>query len=166
MATILDLRRGAFATCWLRTVEIMQSDDVLGRAIQTWMVWDGSKTVPSHRPDVSSMAPILRMEPAISPATWFDPSSQAGFLQVKIRLIVKSFVAEDYLNLWEAVMDSLYPYGERSRQLAIEETLVNAGATTGQWEFSVPAANPDRQDEDGMFACDGMMRLHVRKQFM
>jgi hypothetical protein len=162
----LELRRGAFASCWLKTVEIMRADPVWLQTIRTWRVWDGSRVGTLQDIDIATDSPILRLEPGIGPMGWFDPSSQAGMLQVKIRLIVRSWDAEDFLNLWECLIDSLYPYAERARQDAIRQSLANAGATTGQWEFAIPAASPAMQSDDGTFVCDGMMRLEVAKQFM
>lgn len=162
----LDLRRGAFSACWLKTLEIMQGDEVLARAIKTWRVWDGGHASTRQDIEIGSDTPILRMEPTIAAMSWYDPSSQSGMLQVKLRLIIRSWEAEDYLNLWEAVIDSLYPYGEEARQLANEQMLRDAGATTGQWKFAFPAATPALQGEDGAFACDGMMQLEVAKQFL
>jgi hypothetical protein len=162
----LDLKRGAFAACWLRTVEIMRGDPTLSQVIRTWRLWDGSNVGTLMDIDIASDSPILRLEPNIGAMSWFDPSSQAGFLQIKVGLIIKSFDAEDFLNLWEVVMDSLYPHGDRTRQDAIRQSLTDAGATTGQWEFAIPAAEARMQGDDGTFRCDGMMRLEVAKQFM
>lgn len=165
MAGILDLEDGVRTRIFRHTVDWMQADEALKRSIQTWMVWDGSKITGSQRPDLSTMVPILRMEPTIGAMSWYSPDAQAGYLIIRLRTIIKSWNADDYLNLWEAIENSLYPYDQNSRQLLVQQQLRDLGAATGQWEFSSPAAAPDHQDEDGMFACDGMMRILCARGF-
>ena len=162
---VLDLRQSARAKVFRRTVEYMRADETLNNVIRTWMPWDGSDIAGVQRPPLANMVPILRLEPNMGAMSWYSPDAHSGFLIVKIRTVIQTWDADDYLNLWEAVENSLYPYDQRSRQLAFQQELRDLGAETGQWEFATPAATPLNPDDSGMFACDGMMRIAVVRPF-
>lgn len=159
MAGVLDLPDGPHTRVWLKTLEILQGDEVLSRTVRTWIVPDGS-TDPK---ELTSATPIIRLDPAISPFEWYDPGAQSSDLLIHIRLVIQSRDATDRLNLWAAFVNALYPFGQHSRQLEIQQALRDAGAEdTGQYQFNVVPSEPDpRSDEDGMQVCDGQMKISV-----
>ena len=161
---VLDLKRGTRTNVWLRTLEILQEDEALSNAVQTWITWRGEQIAQS--PDITPMMPVLRIEPTIGPMVWYAPDAQYGPLTLKVTFSVQSREAEDYMNFWEAFENALYPFGEAQRQLSIQQSLRDAGAETGQWMFSIPATDPDpRLNEDGIFHCRGNMMISVIRSF-
>jgi hypothetical protein len=147
------------------TVDYMRNDEALSKAVRTWQVWDGGDINSILRPPISAMTPLIRMDPTLAPMNWHSSDAQQGFLVVKIRTIIQTTDADDYLNLWDAIDASLYPYGQRSRQLLFQQELADLGCEPQQWEFSTPAATPMGIDDSGMFNCDGLMRINIVRAF-
>jgi hypothetical protein len=162
---VLDLRQGSRAKVFRHTVEFMRSDEALNKAIRTWLVWDGADIAGVLRQPLSSTVPSLLLEPNIGQMAWYSPDAHSGYLIVKLRMALQSMDADDYLNLWEAIENSLYPYDQRSRQLLFQQQLRDLGAETGQWEFATPAGTPINPGDSGSFACEGMMRIAVTRPF-
>ena len=157
---ILDLPQSARDKVWLRTVEILKTDETLAKTIQTFIVWDGTKI--SYSPDLSSMMPVLRLMPIIGPQSWYSPDAQYGWLNISILMSIQTRYASDYLNLWSAVENAIYPYGRQDLINARIADFVELGCETGLYEFSLPPMNPDpRQTEDGILATQGQMRISV-----
>jgi hypothetical protein len=137
---------------------------VLAKTIRTWKLWDGSKL--AQGPDLSSEMPVLRLEPAIGPQTWWSPDAHIGPLMIRVNYSIQTRYVEDVLNLWEAIENALYPYGRWDEQERMRMALVECGSDTGQWEFAMPASDPNpRETEDGIFHCIGMMRISVVRGF-
>ncbi len=154
----LDLPDCPHSRVFLRTCEILVEDDTLARTVQTWILPDGRKD-PN---ELSGCFPLVRLEPNMSPMQWFDPSSQSSWLVINIRTCIQSRDATDRLNLWAALVNALYPFGQYERQLQIQQSLRDAGAEIGQYEFNLPATTPDpRSDQDGYQVCDGQLRISV-----
>jgi len=161
----LDLKRGVRSKVFRAIETVLRADPVLDRTIRTWVTWDG--TNPSQSADLPGMCPILRLEPSVGPMGWFDPSSQFGPLVIRVGMVVQSYHAEDYLDLWEAIEGALYPEGNWEAQQRIRNALADLGAEIGQVEFSLPATTPDpRGVADGLFLCSGMMRISIVRQFL
>jgi hypothetical protein len=118
---VLDLPQSNRAKVFRLTVDYMRNDEALSKAVRTWQVWDGGDIQSILRPPLPSGAPYIRMDPTLAPMNWHSPDAQQGFLVVKIRMIVQSTDSDDYLNLWDAIEASLYPYGQRSRQLLFQQ---------------------------------------------
>ena len=160
----LDLLQGARSRVWLAVRDLAVNDDVLKRTIQTFIVWDGSKI--SASPDLTSMMPLLRMSPKIGPQQWYSPDAIYGPLNIDVLMAIQTRDAVDALNLWEAFENVYYPYGDRARQMQIQQALRDAGAETGQIEFTAPANDPDpRVSEDGVFNMLGSIRLSVIRTY-
>ncbi len=160
---VLDLTESPYTKVWKTTLEIMQSDETLRSVVQTWIVPDGSK---SPNPLQSAM-PVLELDPVMGPMSWFDPSSQYGYLTIKLRTYVRSYDAADVFNLHSAIIRAFFPQDEPRRQYDIRDMLAKAGAIdTGQFEFNFPPTEPDpRFDDEGLKICVGQMRISVIHTF-
>jgi|GEM_PF-4759036 hypothetical protein len=153
---VLDLPRWNTVAAWLRTVEILREDEDLSNAVQTWVVWDGEP------PSTTPAFPLLELEPLLGPLDWYSPADQAGDLIVRYSFTVKSYDAEDYMNFFGAIVNALYPRNETERCNAIQASLRQCGAQTGQWTFAMPLTDPDPQARaDGIYTCQGQMRLNM-----
>jgi hypothetical protein len=159
MPGVLDLPDGPHSRVWLKTLEILQADEVLARTVRTWEVPDGNTDVIQG----TSATPTIRLEPSIGGLDWWSEDAHFGYLLINIRFIIQSRDATDRLNLFGAFVNAIYPYGKLARQLEIQQALRDAGAQdTGQYEFNIPPSDPEpRSDEDGKQVCDGQMRIQV-----
>jgi hypothetical protein len=147
---------------WVVLRDLALRDETLSRVIRTYLVWDGPTSI-SRADDMGSMLPLLRLTPVIGPQSWYDPSSQKGWLTVNVVMGVMSPYILDAMGLWGALERAYYPL-DLGRRLAIERQLIDAGAIDGQVQFSAPAVDPNpRLSDDGQFTMQGSMRIEVRR---
>ena len=157
---ILDLATGTRATVFRTIVSQLKADPVLANAVKFWMVWDDSEW--DRNVITSLQQPGIRLTPIPASQGWYSPDAFSGYLQIQCEIGIPSVDADDYLNLWEAIENALYPPGDRVTQLAYQQALRDAGSETGLVEFNLPASDPNAvAHNDGIWWCQGQMRISV-----
>lgn len=160
----LDLPESIHAKVWKKCVSILRSDVTLDRAVQTWVTYDGSPLPGAE--NLTGAYPLLQLVPSLEAMPWESPASFAGHMSMRIRMFIQSVDAEDYFNLWQAIVRAFYPLNDVPGQFAIEQALLTAGATTGQVEFiQPPSAAGALINAENCWALEGVMRVQVRHNF-
>ncbi len=159
MAT-LDLQQGTASKVFRAIVTMLKADAVLVDAVKQWMVWDGSEW--DKNVITSLQQPGIRLTPMPASRGWYSPDAFQGWLIITCEIGISSVDADDYLNLWEALENALYPPNDRPTQLVMQQTLRDAGCETGLVEFNMPANDPDAiSHNDGLWWCQGQMRVSI-----
>lgn len=159
-ATELGLELDERCRVWAAIRDLALDDETLSRVVRTFQVWDG-KTSISRADATGSMCPLLKMTPIIGAQSWYSPDSQAGFLTIRVELAVITPYILDPMSLWGTLERVYYPRDFAGRE-SVRRALVDAGAETGQLEFSAPANDPDPKiSDDGLMIARGSMRLMV-----
>lgn len=156
----LPLKQGNRARVFRKIVEQLKADETLSNAVPTFLVWDDSEA--DGNPIHSGMMPAILLTPQPMWTGWYSEDAHAGMLVINVEIDIESRHADDYLNLWEAVENALYPPGNHEGQLVMEQALRDCGAETGLVEFHGPAWDQQAAlSNDGLFNCKGAMRISV-----
>jgi hypothetical protein len=86
-------------------VEILQADDVLGRVVRTWEVFDGDQK--SVLPPPQGSMPWIRLRPGPSPKTRADEVSYELLFTIYFEWATEGLHADDHLNFWAAICRAL-----------------------------------------------------------
>lgn len=81
---------------------------------------------------------VMRLYPTTGPQTWFSPDALEVTLTVAVEAHLPGTDPEDVLLLQDAIEDALYPADGG----AFRQSLVTAGAVTGQPTFTGPLTQP------------------------
>jgi hypothetical protein len=107
------------------------------------------------KPNIVFLATLGRM-------SWFTERSQAGALVISYRCSIDSTDDEDLLNLQEAIEGVFYP----SDDFAFQQSLITAGAVTGQAEFPQPLNLPQSSaGTSGLLLPTGQIVIEVERGF-
>jgi hypothetical protein len=85
--------------------EVLRADPALAATIKTWSTWKGEGD--DRMPTASGMLPFLQMSPVMLPNESMGVDRKVAVLGVRIRVAVAGLIAEDIVNLWDAVEDAL-----------------------------------------------------------
>lgn len=145
----------------------MKADPTLKDVIPpgNWQTWNGKATDKAPPPKQDS--PTITLDVDAGSVAFWSPSSLVSDLFINIQLGINSLDLEDVLDLWEAIEDALYPRGDdaRTRRLAIQKRLTDAGAHTGLTAFTIPATDRDpEKGDDGRMVSTGQLKIQVRKE--
>lgn len=160
---IPGLPMGNRARVYKQIVEWMQTDPVLLTVVKVWTT--GLGTGEWKSPKAQTATHIL-ISPRLGPVEPYSPDSQLGNLQIEVRLgvvgaAVGSLDMLDVMNLWEAIENAFYPFGDQARQWDVEQRLRDAGSHTGQIKFSQPATFQGVDPDTKRPILAGMMQLDV-----
>jgi hypothetical protein len=147
-----------------RQVEaFLRNDPILARVVRgdAWKDFSGN---PNDAAALApAQAPAIRIAPAPGPMTWATPDSMRAPLYINIECCVAGLVADDVLNLQDAIERAIYP-ADPVKRLAQINTLQALGASDGLVEFAMPiwdrAADLGRS---GHWFPVGQMRIDVRR---
>lgn len=121
------------------TERILRADATLGRVVKTWRTWEGA---PHDKADpTEATCPFARLSIQAGGMAFYSPSTMQGRLEIAAELVVAGSCLDDLHNLWGAFARALYPADSDARQ-SIQLRLREAGARTGQYEFSQVAFDP------------------------
>lgn len=151
-----------------RTIEgWLRSDPDLGKVVRpdAWKTFMGDPSDASGLPVLQGV--VMRLIPSIDPITWATPDSMFAPLNIHVSCCVAGLLADDYLNLQQAIETAIYPKDPTVR-MAREEKLRAAPmyCETGLVTFSMPLG--DRSAEigtSGNWYPVGTMSIIIRRVF-
>jgi hypothetical protein len=134
-----------------RIVQQLKNDPVLKRSLKTLLAWGG--TPEDARPLTIDESPGIRLTPGFGPDVWQFPDAQAGWMFIKVEMLVPGFDVGDMIDLWWALEIALYPrdwnarmaFQQALREVGLPQGL--AGAKTGLITFSQPIADDAPADQ-------------------
>jgi hypothetical protein len=159
----LDLDDSNETKVFRRLVAILQADPTLARLVRprSWFTWTGA---PNEAAEFASgEAPAIRLTPVPGPDGWFGPEGMVNVLSVNLEIALNSTNADDLLNFWQAIRRAFYPR-DHAAQLALHQSLRDAGAETGLVMFSAAANDPNQAARrDGMTLAAAQLKIRVLK---
>lgn len=156
------IRSNSTLTAVFRKVEAaLKASDTLKGAVIGWRAWKARDGVSGTEPPKGKFT--VELFPFIESQTWESPSSHSVLLAIEVRLTFDSKDAGDYLDVWTAVIQAVYPTDQAAR-LALQQTLREAGCVTGEPEIQWPTPVPEMVAMDGRFEVAGHVRFEVRFQ--
>lgn len=163
--SIPGLPRGNRSQVFRRICQQLMTDPVLASVVKAWDVFAGESA--DQMPGNIMECPYIKLLPRLGTVGWYSPDAQMGPLEIQVQAGVDGLDAADCLDLWDAFERAVYPYDDRTKQLAFEADLVALGAETGQIEFSRPASIAQLPDANAglQFTLLGMMRLNIVRPF-
>lgn len=161
MAT-LNLPVGARVAVWRLVKAQLLADPGLAAAGVKLVFFDGATDrqavadqADAPKPNVTFLATLGRM-------SWFTERSHSGALVISYRVAIDSTDDEDLLNLQEALEGVFYP----SDDFAFHQSLVAAGAVTGEALFASPLSLPQSSaGGSGLLMPTGQIVLDVERTF-
>ncbi|MGE5755753.1 MAG: hypothetical protein ACM35G_08565 [Planctomycetaceae bacterium] len=161
--TKLPLPDGQRTKVFRQVEAFLRNDPVLSRVVRgdAWKDFSGDPN-DAARP-APLQAPAIRIYPAPGPMAWATPDSMLAPLYINIECCVAGLVADDVLNLQDAIERAIYP-ADPVRRRAQVGALQALGAIDGLVEFALPlwdrAADMGRS---GHWFPVGQMRIDVRR---
>lgn len=154
----LDINASVWSKVYRAVVQkIKTNSDVKRVAKDRVYSWDG--TLDDRADWAPSVGhPEIQLTPITTGVGWYDPSSQAGTLTVKVEIAVSSLCIDDAMDLFDAIATAVAPFGNDD----FVRTLESLGAETGEIVFDTPAydASPNTNPL-GYFVATGSFRLKV-----
>lgn len=98
---------GPLIRVFRKVEEILKADPVLAGNVRTWSTWDGASTMADTAPITPSMCPYIQLSPVKLPSDVQAVGRSVVFLGIRITAAVEGLVAEDIVNFWDAIEDSL-----------------------------------------------------------
>lgn len=138
-------------------VGILKADPVLKGQVKTLLSWEGKPTDAADL--VLGMAPAIRLTPTGGPDGWMSPNTVVGDLYINFEMLTASYLVDDLMNLWRAVVAAIYDPSSTSFT-AIQATLRNAGAYPPSPQFTMPAF--DAKPESNF--CFGTAQMLIKCQ--
>jgi hypothetical protein len=92
---------------------VLREDPALAGAVKTWASWRGDGL--DKMPLASGMMPYIRLSPVVMPSEIMGVGRSVAVLGVRVEVGVAGLVAEDIVNLWDAVEDAVVrekPFGD------------------------------------------------------
>lgn len=159
----LNLPDGARVAVWRLVKQQLRGDATLAASGVELVFFEGDlsrDTLTALRdrggPAVLFLATLGRM-------AWFTERSMSGALVVSYQVLIPGLDDEDALNLQEAIEAALYPADGH----AFEQSLVDAGAVTGQPIFASPLTmQPATAGTSGLLQPTGQFVLDIERGFI
>jgi hypothetical protein len=160
MPKALQTKASVWSKVFRRIVQQIEQNPDIRRVvgvdnIRSWSGVDADKApmVPS------SGAPIIRLTPNPANVSWYDPSSQAGTLTVRVEIVIQSLCVDDVADLWDLIVVAIRP-----GNYPFTHQLVELGAITGEAVFFQPAVDPKPEAQpEGYLLAEGRFRLDVQR---
>ena len=149
-------------TTVFRQVErTLRASPYLSRAVGAWRTY-ADRDPSSGKPAVANQLTI-ELFPYVESQEWESPDSHTVWLAVAVRMTFDGKSADDYLDVWTAVLRAVYPPDQADR-LALQETLRGAGAVTGEPQIQWPTPTPAQAGSSLTYDFEGHVRYQVRLQ--
>jgi hypothetical protein len=159
MAT-LNLPTSAPAAVWRLVKARLKADPALDAAGVRLLFFEGDRDPTA---DVASLpGPAVVFVAGLGGLSWWTERAQAGSLLVTYQAALDGLDDEDPLNLEWAIEAALYP----DDGFAFHQSLIEAGAVTGQPEFGQPLnLQPSDAGRAGRFTPAGQFAVKVERGF-
>lgn len=147
-----------------RICDQLRTDPVIGGRVE-WVFRSGDRN------DVVAFAldkPTIRLTPKMGPGEFKYADGQRNDLIVEIEMAVPNTpAATDFLDLWTAVEQAIYPFNQLEKQQKFKRALGELGAEIGEILFNNPPNPEDVREENGAFGFygKGTFTVSVRRTF-
>jgi len=152
---------GPMMLVFRKVEEIMRADPVLAQGVKTWSTWNGSAN--DAMPVTPSMCPYIRLSPISLPPVQQSVSHVAAALGIRIESAVAGLIAEDIVNFWDAIQDSLHidkPFQGSTAYCTLQ------GVKAFSHEFTRPGFDAWRNEQNpptAMLQGTGLLVLRVTR---
>jgi hypothetical protein len=155
----LYLPDGVRVAVWRLVKARLRADATLAQPPVRLIFFEGTRDATESIGD--EPGPAIIFLASMGPLAWNTEREMVGALIVDYQVKVPGTDDEDVLNLQEAIEAALYPDGDDFRQ-----SLIDAGAQTGQPEFTRPMALPQSAaGRAGMFVPTGQFVVRTLRPF-
>lgn len=155
---------------YAKFVDQVRTDAVLEAAGVKWIASLGDgKDAPSE----NIKNPTIRLFPVLDSQALLSADAEEGDLVIQVEMHVPSPKQDvrDWMDVWTAFEEALYPPDDREKQLDFERRLVNCDgggpdAFTGRLRFVRPATvRRIESDNTFKFVCEGAISIAIVRQF-
>lgn len=140
-------------------VKIFKNDQIFGRAVNTWVTWDGSNiddTDPAY-----ALCPYCRISPFPSESSWITNDQHSMPLILRITLAVQGTNFDQIGNFWGAMRRALFPKNNATQRAIVMDTLTTADITRPTIQVSAYGQNTEASGLKMMVA-DGTIKFGMK----
>jgi hypothetical protein len=131
----IPLRKGVHRAVFRTLVQVLQSDPQLASYVKTWRTWTGDVD-DANDPSIFEL-PWVRLSPIGDPEYMANVGQHAAPFTVKIETLQDGTRIDDPMDLYQAIVDCLFP-GDRSVL-----TKLNNAHSTGKGAFKYSLKQPN-----------------------
>lgn len=159
----LPLPDSPYTAAFRQVVQELRDGAFLQRLGVTLRVYDGQSPSNDVAPFADVQAPAIRVTPTAEAGAWENEGQHASGLNLKLETLTKGTNADDAMNLWWALVRTLYP-GDQSvfgRISAVVQGTEPPGSALISYTIAQPTFTPVGVDDGVALMGEGMIRVRL-----